>query len=98
MSALVDLGNEVAKLTADGYRVTFATATTVQLVKPKEFNLAAACAWLLLFGIGLLVYVLYYVAKEDDVVTLNVTTRAMTYEEHLAEARKRNGLPADGAR
>jgi uncharacterized membrane protein len=55
-----------------GYRVVNQTATTAQLVKPKRFSFLWAILWLLMFGVGLLVYLLYYAAKKDTVVYLEV--------------------------
>ena len=55
-----------------GYRVASQTETTVQLVKPKRFSFVWALGWFLVFGIGLIVYLLYYAAKRDQALYLTV--------------------------
>lgn len=44
----------------------------VQLVKPKRFRLIWALLWLSVGGVGLLVYLLYFLAKRDSRVCLIV--------------------------
>jgi hypothetical protein len=51
------------------------TQTTAQLVKPKKFSFIWALVWFLLFGIGLIVYLLYYWGKRDQTVYLAVDER-----------------------
>ena len=42
------------------------TDTSAQLIKPKQFSIrVAALIWFLLFGVGLLIYIFYYVGKRD---------------------------------
>jgi capsule polysaccharide export protein KpsE/RkpR len=48
----------------------------VQLVKPKKFSFIWALVWFLLFGIGLIVYLLYYGAS---------ATRRFTSRSTMAE-------------
>ncbi len=55
-----------------GYRITAQTETSAQLVKPKQFSLIWALLWFLMLGIGLLFYIIYYVAKKDKAVYLTV--------------------------
>ena len=55
-----------------GYRVESRTPTTAQLVRPKKVSFLWALLWFLLFGIGILVYVAYYLAKSDQTVYLEV--------------------------
>jgi hypothetical protein len=57
---------------ARGYRVQSHTGRMVQLVKPKRFGLIWALLWLLVGGVGLLVYLLYFLAKRDSRVCLIV--------------------------
>lgn len=54
------------------YRVVSQTDTTAQLVKSKVFSLLWALLWFLFFGVGLVVYLLYYVAKRDHQIYLSV--------------------------
>ena len=68
------LDHEIAGLVIQGHRVLSQTDTTAQLVRPKQFSFAAALFFLVIgVGVGLLLYVLYYLAKQDEAVYLNVT-------------------------
>jgi len=48
------------------------TPYTAQLVRPKKFSFLWATAWFLLCGVGVLVYVFYYMNKKDDQIYLQV--------------------------
>lgn len=56
----------IAEYSRDGFLVRQRTATTVQLVRPKRFSFIWAFLWLLVFGIGITVYLIYYAAKQDE--------------------------------
>jgi uncharacterized membrane protein YccF (DUF307 family) len=62
-SAILDAA--VMKYARIGYEVRSRTQTTAQLVKPKTFSFIWALVWFLLFGIGLIVYLLYYWSERD---------------------------------
>lgn len=66
------LSAEIAKYTRKGYRVQSQTAISAQLVKPKKFSFVFAFLWFLLLGVGLLIYLLYYLAKRDKLVWIEV--------------------------
>jgi len=66
------LDKAVRKYARRGYRVESKTDTTAQLVKPKKFSFLWAVLWFLLLGVGLIVYLIYYWAKRDDQVYLEV--------------------------
>ena len=72
-SAILDA--EVMKSARRGYEVRSRTQTTAQLVKPKKFSFIWALVWFLLFGIGLIVYLLYYWGKRDQTIYLEVDER-----------------------
>jgi hypothetical protein len=72
-SAILDA--EVMKYARRGYEVRSRTQTTAQLVKPKKFSFIWALVWFLLFGIGLIVYLLYYWGKRDQTIYLEVDER-----------------------
>ena len=55
-----------------GYRVIAQTETSAQLVKPKRFSMVWAFLWFLLFFVGLLFYIFWYVSKRDKEVYLYV--------------------------
>ena len=60
------LEDEVQKYAQDGFFVQNRTATTAQLVKPKKFSFIWALLWFLVFGVGVLVYLIYYASKKDE--------------------------------
>ena len=66
------LDDEVRNYVQRRYRVESRTPTAAQLVRPKKFSLLWALLWFLLFGIGILIYVAYYLAKSDQKVYLEV--------------------------
>jgi hypothetical protein len=57
---------EIAQYLHEGFFVRQRTATTAQLVRPKKFSFIWALLWFLLFGIGIVVYLIYYAAKQDE--------------------------------
>jgi len=69
-SAILD--REIAKYIKRGYRVTARTPTTAQLLRPKKFSRFWALAWFLCFGVGILVYLIYYWSKRDDTLYLEI--------------------------
>lgn len=56
----------VWELTRKGFVVTQSTESSVQMTRPKKFSAFWALAWFLLFGVGLAIYIIYYVSKNDD--------------------------------
>jgi hypothetical protein len=61
-----ELEVEIAQYMHDGFFVRQRSATTAQLVRPKKFSFIWALLWFLLFGIGIIVYLIYYAAKQDE--------------------------------
>ena len=66
------LEKQISILSQRGYSVTSRTDTTATLLKPKEFSFIWALLWFLVFGIGILVYIFYYMSKKDYVKYLNI--------------------------
>ena len=66
------LTDHVAWFVSQGYRVQSQTDAAAQLVKPKVFSFVWAFFWFLGFGVGLIVYLIYYAAKNDKQVYLTV--------------------------
>ena len=58
-----------------GYRVVSRADTAAQLIQPKKFSFWWALFWFLFFGIGILVYIFYYMAKRDKMVYLEIDPR-----------------------
>ena len=61
-----ELEEEIAHYMHDGFFVRQRSATTAQLVRPKKFSFIWALLWFLVFGIGIVVYLIYYAAKQDE--------------------------------
>ena len=61
-----ELEEEIAQYMSEGFFVRQRTATTAQLVRPKRFSFVWAFLWFLMFGIGIVVYLIYYAAKQDE--------------------------------
>lgn len=60
------LEEEVGEYMRCGFFVRHRTETTAQLVKPKKFSFVWALLWFLVFGVGIVVYLIYYAAKRDE--------------------------------
>lgn len=67
------LGREIQRYVKRGFRVVSQTDTTAQLVKPKKFSLFWAVVWFLLAVFPFIIYLLWYAAKKDETVYLEVT-------------------------
>jgi hypothetical protein len=67
------LQREISSYARRGFRILSQTNTTAQLLKPKKFSFLWALLWFLLFGIGLLIYLLWYWSRRDETVYLEVT-------------------------
>lgn len=52
------LQREINKYVRKGFRVVSQTESTAQLAKPNKFSLLWALLWFLLFGIGLIIYLI----------------------------------------
>ena len=61
-----ELEEEIAQYIHDDFFVRHRSATTAQLVRPKKFSFIWALLWFLVFGIGIVVYLIYYAAKQDE--------------------------------
>ena len=66
------LERAIAKYVSKGYLVVSRTDSTAQLRKPKTFSCLFASLWFLLFGIGIVVYLIYYAAKRDAIIYIEV--------------------------
>jgi cell division septal protein FtsQ len=66
------LDREVQNYVRRGYRVVSRTPTTAQMVKPKKFSLILALLGLLIAVVGLVIYVIIYMAMGDSQVYLTV--------------------------
>lgn len=64
----------VAKMAKIGFMVHHREDEQIQLKRKKSFSFFAALSWFLLFGVGLIIYLIYYMSKRD-------TMRTFTYAE-----------------
>ncbi len=68
-----DLNAQIDSLVADGYFINFRNNTHAQLVKKKQFSLLAALLWLIFANIiGVIIYIIYFLCIDDDVIDLNI--------------------------
>lgn len=66
------LDRAVLRYTKRGFRIVHRTDTEAQLIKTKKFSFLWALLWFLVFGVGILVYLLYYWSKRDEQIYLQV--------------------------
>lgn len=79
----VILQKEINGYLNKGFRVQSQSETTAQLIKPKKFSFLWAILWFFVFGVGLILYLLYYLSKKDQAVYLEVSEAGQV---------KRNGV------
>ena len=56
--------------TKEGCTVNYLGDTKIQFKKEKTFSLFWATLWLLVFLVGLLIYIFYYMSKSDTIFTI----------------------------
>ena len=66
------LSQEIARRTGEGWILVSQTGNGAQMRKPKQFSFVWAFIWFLLLVFGLLIYLVYYIAKNDELVYLSV--------------------------
>jgi len=57
---------------SEGYHVINQDATSAHLTRPKSFSILWSLVWLFCLGIGVLVYVFYYLGKKDEEIRLTM--------------------------
>lgn len=67
-----NLDRIIARYIREGYHIESRTKTSAQMCKPKKFSFFWAALWLLVFGVGLLFYLLWYAAKKNKYAFLRV--------------------------
>lgn len=88
------LAAEIRKYVSFGYRVVNQTPTSAQLVKPKEFSALWAILWFLVCGVGVLVYIFYYMGQSDTTIHLSLNPDGTV----IAQSSHRSGPPRLGDR
>jgi len=66
------LDEQVADLSRRGYSIVSRTFTTAELLRPKRFSYRMAGLSLLLFGVGFIVYILWYGQEKDSHLFISV--------------------------
>ncbi len=66
------LQDEIARRTGQGWVLVSRGATEAQMRKPKRFSFVWALLWLLVFGLGIIVYLLWHWAKSDQLIYIRV--------------------------
>lgn len=66
------LNRTLAQYSRAGWQAVAITDTTAQLVRRKTFSCLWALLWFLLFGIGLVIYLIWYWAKRDHTIFVSV--------------------------
>ena len=69
---------EVTRRTSMGWILVSRDDNGAQMRKPKSFSFGWALAWFLMLGIGLLVYLFYYMAKKDELVYIQAINGELT--------------------
>ena len=54
-----------------GFLITHRSTSQIQLTRKKKFSFLIALAGLLLWGVGLLIYLIWYLSKSDDIITFS---------------------------
>lgn len=62
----------VATMGAKGFQLQSRTKTQLQFFRKKQFSLFWSLAWLLFFVVGLIIYLLYYMSKQDELITVTL--------------------------
>ena len=66
------LDAEVRRWVKGGFHVVSETDTTARLVKPKTFSVFWALVSFLVLIVGLVIYLIYYMSKKEETVSLEV--------------------------
>ena len=66
------LKREIARYVGEGWIVINETGTSVNLVRKKKSSFWWALLWFLLLFVGLIVYIFYYMSKNDETVYISV--------------------------
>jgi len=71
--------------TLNGYEVVDRDRLEIQLFKKKKFSYLSAFFWFLLLGVGLVIYILYYLLRGDTNVSIKVEDNYKVKPENQEE-------------
>lgn len=66
------LKKEITQYVGEGWIVINETGTSANLVRKKKFSFWWALLWFLLLFVGLIVYIFYYMSKNDETAYISV--------------------------
>ncbi len=89
-----NLKGQIRELIGKGYVVVSQDATSAQLVRKKTFSFLIAFLSLFVFGFGFLLYLIWYLAKRDDLIYLDLETQVYDpdWEKKKNKTAKQIGL------
>jgi hypothetical protein len=67
-----DLKAQVRFLVQQGYTVTHQDEKSAQLMRKKQFSCLIAFLTLFIFGVGFLLYLIWFLAKRDETIYLEI--------------------------
>lgn len=56
----------------EGYEQELRTERELKMIKRKKFSFLWSVLWFLFFGIGLLIYIFYYMSKKDEIIYIRI--------------------------
>ena len=71
--------------TNNGFEVVNRDRLEIKLSKKKKFSYLSAFFWFLLLGVGLVIYILYYLLKRDDNVAITVEDNYKVKPDQIEE-------------
>jgi len=71
--------------TNNGFEVVDRDRLEIKLSKKKKFSYLSAFFWFLLLGVGLVIYILYYLLKRDDNVAITVEDNYKVKPDQIEE-------------
>ena len=61
----------IRKMGEEAFQVKYKSDSQIQMVRPKKFSFIFALLWFLVGGIGIIVYIIWYMAKQDTLQTFS---------------------------
>ena len=80
---------EICRYVRDGFTVQVRTETSARLHKPKQLNPAVLWASILLIGIGVFIFIgyyLYYLGKRDIVIEISIDVEGTIVRQNISDA------------
>jgi hypothetical protein len=83
-----NLNKQLSIATSYGYAITSQTTTTAQLLRKKTFSCLIATLSFFVFGVGVLVYLFYFLAKRDELIYLDLTSQPTAAQVAVLRTRR----------